>query len=599
MTGDWLEQFEVRLDALARCCRERDATLARVLAAAQQAFATLATDVDVDVCLIEESKLEVLGTTQNARPDYGDSLLQRIRSMSMRDGDAECVDESPLMCVQHLADQQEVICLFHYTHLNAPAVSCRDAVQTISDLVGQAVGKHLLARIAVAVRISEQLASLATAVASCADFSAAAAIVATDGANILSDCRISVLQRRRESFDVAAVTGVVSHSLSSETVTALSQLAANGRSDLTSLDWAPIAPDAEETAPLKRSGVERYAVVCDNEEAGVCLVVESFSGVPAPSTDVLRRFCATALPALNRFPRRRRALRSGRGVWMRNALLTATVALLLAVIPMDFEVEVEGRIQPTKWNRVFAPDNGAIKEVMFENESVVVRDQPLFLITNPDYDQELSKVLGEIQTTLAELASAKTRRLTGNDPDASADEQRLTARLTSLESTRDLLQSEIDGLTIVAPYDGTVFLQDAREEMMTRPVHRGQSLLRIAAADTDWQLELDIPDHLRGYVARQFEHRKQLRQSVGVEYLIRSSAAGPQQTELDSLNGSMELADGMLICRGTAAATELSLQDQRPGTSVVARISCGRRSVGFVWFREVIELCRHLKFAWF
>ena len=31
------------------------------------------------------------------------------------------------------------------------------------------------------------------------------------------------------------------------------------------------------------------------------------------------------------------------------------------------------------------------------------------------------------------------------------------------------------------------------------------------------------------------------------------------------------------------------LRDPRPGATVIAKIDCGRRSLGYVWFRELIE----------
>lgn len=278
---------------------------------------------------------------------------------------------------------------------------------------------------------------------------------------------------------------------------------------------------------------------------------------------------------------------------MTAALIAVAAALLL--IPTEFEIEVDGRVQPTRWQRVFAPDDGTIDAVMFDHESDVQAEQPLFVMSNPDYRQELGKTLGDIQTTLTELASARTRRLSGTDRTASQDEQLLTARLSSLEGVRDLLQEQINQLQVSAPFDGTVFLHNAREDLTTRPVRRGQMLLRVVAKDTGWQLDLDIPEHVRGYVcASQQANDGRLK----IDYLVRAASDSAHVTTLESMDGAIRLVDSKLICRAVAPAEDLPPEQRRPGTAVVARISCGQRSLGFVWFRELVETWRYIRFAW-
>ncbi|MCP4505104.1 MAG: hypothetical protein GY826_01755, partial [Fuerstiella sp.] len=70
-------------------------------------------------------------------------------------------------------------------------------------------------------------------------------------------------------------------------------------------------------------------------------------------------------------------------------------------------------------------------------------------------------------------------------------------------------------------------------------------------------------------------------------------------TSLTQVDNTVEVHDGRMSCRATAALTILPQAELRPGTTVTARIACGQRSLGFVMFREVIEFWQQVRFAWF
>lgn len=623
MTGDWLEQFEARLDSLARCARERDAALPQVLKLAHSALDILVDGpaTAVDACLMRGQQLEVLATTQATRPDYGEDVLQRMQSLAVN-ADGSGAQSLPLLSPLPLADSETLVCVFHATSLQVAFGSAQDAVAALTEQISQIVSRQLLQQRAIEVRQQQQLTELAIAMAGCTNLRQAARVAATDGANLLSDCRISVVRCREGQTELLAVTGVNRMPESSETSAAIRQIAqesvgGSGSAAAPATGTPPAGGEwellheasLEAGSPrdtLAAAGVQRLVVTpADTKtttapgngqpaDSGLVFVCESFTVSADPALAVVAQFARTASAGLERF--------SGPdSFWRRSGARLRNIGLLLVgclilLIPVDFEVEVEGRVQPTRYRRVFAPDNGTIDQVLFENEAHVVQDTVLMELSNPDNDQELGRVLGEIQTTLAELASATSRRLSGDDPTASADERRLATRLSGLESTRDLLQARVNGLRIVAPFDGTVFLRNAQEEMTTRPVRRGQMLLRVVADDTSWQLDLEIPDHLRGYLAAS---QADSDERLPVRYLIRAGSGAFHQTALQSLDATIRMVDARLMCRGVARATDLPVAHQRPGTAVVARISCGQKCLGFVWFREVLELWRYLRFAWF
>ena len=120
-------------------------------------------------------------------------------------------------------------------------------------------------------------------------------------------------------------------------------------------------------------------------------------------------------------------------------------------------------------------------------------------------------------------------------------------------------------------------------------------MLQIVANNTDWQLELDIPDQLRQYVV---DYQRESTNAVRVRYVIKAASNHDWTTNLTSVDNAVQVSGTELVCKATATIAELPAIHQRPGTSVTARIYCGRRSVGFVWFREVIEFWHQFRFAW-
>ncbi len=141
-----------------------------------------------------------------------------------------------------------------------------------------------------------------------------------------------------------------------------------------------------------------------------------------------------------------------------------------------------------------------------------------------------------------------------------------------------------------------MFRNDPARELLKRPVQRGQLLLEVVPKHTVWELDLRIPSHLAPYVR---EHIASGVESPTIRYAMRAAPDQSWKTALSSVDNAFQVVDGQIVCMANAELKSLPTTEMRPGQSVVARIHCGRRSLGFVWFREVIEFWHQLRFAWF
>ena len=173
-----------------------------------------------------------------------------------------------------------------------------------------------------------------------------------------------------------------------------------------------------------------------------------------------------------------------------------------------------------------------------------------------------------------------------------------------------LLDEQINSLSLHSPISGVVYQRRLKERLETRPVQRGQQLMEIVNTAGDWQLELQIPEDAAGYVRDAASSVQEAKvDSAGadssqsptgqpVRFWLNSQKSHVFQSTLDSLEMSAHIDEQRLTCLATAPGRDMDTTHLRPGQSVTARIGCGRRALGFVWFREVIEYLQKKRFAW-
>jgi hypothetical protein len=118
-------------------------------------------------------------------------------------------------------------------------------------------------------------------------------------------------------------------------------------------------------------------------------------------------------------------------------------------------------------------------------------------------------------------------------------------------------------------------------------VQRGQTLLTVADLDGPWVAELHLADNRAGHVlAAQQDLRRDLQVSFalsaepGTVYEGRVADAA-LSTELDEETGPTILV--------TVDFDRTVVAGLRPGATVIARIHCGRRAIGYVWLHDLFE----------
>lgn len=460
--------------------------------------------------------------------------------------------------------------------------------------------------------------------------SEAAFAIANDGRRVAGCDRASVLIRRGKSYRTSAISGVDLLDRRAQQVRALEQLTARAMAVGEPLWYSDSAVDLPEEVerPLQTYLDASHARVLailplygspsqPDDPLGPpigALVAEQFQ--VSPHDEALRdRLTAVAVHAgvalgnaqvYSHQPLARVGRMLARLGWLtearqlpKTALVLAAVAAAiaaLAVIPADFDVEAKGELQPKLRREVFASDDGIVSELLLDHGRSVKAGEPLVVLRKPELDLELRRVAGEIQTVDKKLSAVQAERLNNARaaPDdrrdahqRTADEEELKEQLKGLNDQRELLTQQRDALVIRSPIAGETLTWNVHELLAARPVERGQALVTVADLEGPWVVELRVPDHRTGHVlAARAESQPELDVAFalsaepGVEYKGKLTDVA-LSTEVDDVDGPTVLA--------TVTFDRDAVAGLRPGATVLARIHCGRRAVGYVWLHDLYE----------
>lgn len=278
----------------------------------------------------------------------------------------------------------------------------------------------------------------------------------------------------------------------------------------------------------------------------------------------------------------------------------AALGTAMALVPADFEIEARGTLQPVVRREIFVREAGVVANVLVDHAQQVKQGDGLIELRNRDLEVSITDLVGRRTATDEQMAALRRAR---NDSRLNFEEQnRLAGQIKQLEKTSESLVRQLDLLVkkqqllkLSSPIDGQVVTWDVKNLLQERPVEKGQIVMSVANTAGPWELELHVRENRSGYVARAWQQALAEKQPLRVEYILATGAG-------HRLEGSIRQVDTVAEVRGeegnTVLATATIDRDKidpaelRPGASVSAKVHCGRRSLGFVWFHELIDAVR-------
>jgi hypothetical protein len=484
---------------------------------------------------------------------------------------------------------------------------------------------RLLQALAARTQAVEQFALAAHA---SLDLTATACAIANEGRRLIGCDRVSVAVRRGNTVRLLAVSGLETLDRRSSLVRRLevltSAVVAAGEPFWFTGKAEPLAPQI--SVPLQAWQDESHARAVailplrteppdSGAPAGAALIAESFAGdePDEPYRHRVAVVCGHAERALQNalthesLPFFRVLQGLSRARWFvaarqlpKTAAALAAVAaavLALAIVPADFEIEARGVLQPKNRRDVFARSDGIVQEIRTEHARECRDGEILVVMTRSQLDFETSRVLGETQTARKRLASVQAARLDVNPQTAAdrdkynqltAEEEEVQELLNSLEQQQEVLKAQREDLLVRSPLTGQVVTWNVRQSLEARPVQRGQVLLQVADLNGPWVLEAEVSDDRVGHV---LAARQAVQRDLPVSFMVATEPGSVYRGNIEKVALATDVrppeSASVLV---TVAIDRDQIPQLRPNATVVSRIYCGRRPIGYVWFHSFWEM---------
>jgi multidrug efflux pump subunit AcrA (membrane-fusion protein) len=274
----------------------------------------------------------------------------------------------------------------------------------------------------------------------------------------------------------------------------------------------------------------------------------------------------------------------------------------MAVVPKDFTLAARGSLQPVERRHVFAGVEGMVIEAPVEHGQIVAGGQELVRLRNTDLEVEIASLLG--QRTAAQEQILSIQRTLLDNPRLSPEErERLSGRLLELQETAagldrqlELLRHKEEQLIIRSPLAGQVVTWRVRDRLMHRPVERGQAVVTVVDPDGPWELELRMAERRVGHLVRA---RNSQSEDLPVTFFLATHPGEEFHGRVTEIQRTADVqGDEGASVLVRVAIDHRRLPDLRPGATVNARVWCGERPVGYVWFHEAIEAVQAKVMFW-
>ena len=281
------------------------------------------------------------------------------------------------------------------------------------------------------------------------------------------------------------------------------------------------------------------------------------------------------------------------------ALGTAAVFFLLALLPVEFSLPVEGRLIPTGQAHLYAPSNATVESIEVSPGQRVEPGGVLLVLKSPELDLQEETLAGELATHRSRLAAVQAGKTVGRgstsarDSFVRSDQRILETMIGSLKDRLELVRRQQALLTLRSPIGGIVQRWDMQQTLRARPVSRGQLLMNVINLDDGWTIALDIPDDEIGYVLAAASES-----FPDCTFRLRSDPEFSYSGRLERIESTAHITPaGKSVVRASMVLQAARGDGLRAGSTVVASIKCGKRAAGFVWFRSLFEWFRTRSWA--
>jgi multidrug efflux pump subunit AcrA (membrane-fusion protein) len=288
-------------------------------------------------------------------------------------------------------------------------------------------------------------------------------------------------------------------------------------------------------------------------------------------------------------------------------VVVAVLAVLvtLFVWPKDFDLHAKGTLEAVSRKDVFARADGRVTEFgkdvdgnEIKEGSRVKKGQLLLKLDSTTVANQVKEIEGQLDIERQHVHDLdfKQHQSQNYKPDEHIELMgqlnEAKHKVTSLEAQLKVLQDKLDDLEIRSPIDGQIVTWDLKNRLQDRPVQQGQSLMRIAETNGEWELVLRMSEDRMGHIMRAAKDAADKRhEPLKVSYIL---ATQPGTTQYGTVKKIMDSAEILEKDEGNVVEIVVAIDkkdineaDLRAGAGVNGRVNCGRVSLGYYWFHDV------------
>jgi multidrug efflux pump subunit AcrA (membrane-fusion protein) len=249
---------------------------------------------------------------------------------------------------------------------------------------------------------------------------------------------------------------------------------------------------------------------------------------------------------------------------------------------------------------VFASMPGQVIEVLADNGQDVAEGEPLVKLQNPDLAIKVKQVEGELNAAIEELNGIRSRLTDasrsgpGSSQERARDEgqfARVQVQVNSLRQQLALLAKREDQLTVKSPIAGRVITWEAKKVLQNRPVETGQVLMTVAAKDSDYEIELFMPERRARHlaIARDKVKAQNPDAELDVDFILLTDPGHTRTGKIVEVMGATESHEEQGNVVRVRVKPDEPIVSGRPGATVTADVHCGWAPLGWSLLHEAWE----------
>lgn len=285
-------------------------------------------------------------------------------------------------------------------------------------------------------------------------------------------------------------------------------------------------------------------------------------------------------------------------------LVAAAVVAAMALIPVEYAVEADGKLMPVEQHAVFALHDGEIKKgaILAKPDANgvyrVEKGELLLVLENEQLKEEIAANDAEIEATKANILAIDDQidfvEDIGQQVNMKIKRIEFQADLRVAEGHRKrLAKRKKEKLGVYAPASGIIPDFKRMEILRGRPVKEGDHLFDVMNDDGPWHMELLVEEKRMGHInsARDALLKSSSTDELNGTFTVVSQPASKFDCRLTQI-ASRSTIDPEI---GTAyeliakADDEVVLPTRQIGGEVSARFDCGEVTLFFFCFGDVVE----------